>query len=136
MKSTSREILNVRVDATSYTEATRQIVDWAIEGRSCYVCLGAVNNIMEARDSVDYRRVMREAALVTSDGMPLVWILRRLGVVAATRVYGPDLTPLVLQGAAEAGIPVGFYGASPVVLARLLEVVAERFPALKVAYSF
>jgi len=132
----SREILDVRVDATNYREATRKIVDWGAEGRSCYVCLATVNNIMQARESVEYRRVMREAALVTSDGMPLVWILRWLGVAAATRVYGPDLTPLVLKAAADAGIPVGFYGASPAVLARLLAVVARRFPTLKVAYSF
>src|SRR5712692_6182693 len=126
----SREILDVRVNATSYAEATRQIVDWAIEGRSCYVCLASVNNIMEARDSAHYRAVMREAALVTSDGMPLVWLLRRLGIPGATRVYGPDLTPLVLEAAATEGIPVGFLGGSPAVLDRLLGVVAERFPAL------
>src|SRR5258708_6849499 len=119
----SREILGVRVDATNYRDATRQVIDWAREAHSCYVCVASVNNIMEARDSVEYRTVMREAALVTADGMPLVWMLRRLGVDRATRVYGPDLTPLVLEAAAAAGIPVGFYGGGSAALARLLAVV-------------
>jgi N-acetylglucosaminyldiphosphoundecaprenol N-acetyl-beta-D-mannosaminyltransferase len=131
----SRQILDVRVDATSYPQATRQIIDWAREGRSCYVCLATVNNIMEARDSAEYRAVMRDAALATADGMPLVWALRRLGIPGATRVYGPDLTPLVLEAAADAGIPVGFFGGSPPVLERLLDVATQRFPALKIAYS-
>src|SRR6266404_191769 len=112
----SRHILGVRVDATSYAHATRQILKWAREERSCYVCLGTVNHIIEARDSSEYRTVMDHAALVTSDGMPLVWLLRILGIRHATRVYGPDLTPIVLDAAAMAGIPVGFYGGTDAVL--------------------
>jgi len=131
----SRRILGTRVDATSYDLATRKILDWARERRSCYVCLAAVNNIMEARRSAAYKAVMDQAALVTSDGMPLVWTLRSLGVTDASRVYGPDLMPMVLEAAAAAGIPVGFYGGSPAVLPRLLEVVRSRFPAIKIAFA-
>jgi N-acetylglucosaminyldiphosphoundecaprenol N-acetyl-beta-D-mannosaminyltransferase len=67
--------------------------------------------------------------------MPLVWALRLLGQTEATRVYGPDLTPILLQRAADAQIPVGFYGASPQVLDKLLQVVRRRFPNLHIAYS-
>jgi N-acetylglucosaminyldiphosphoundecaprenol N-acetyl-beta-D-mannosaminyltransferase len=131
----SRRILGVRVDGTGYAPVTRRILAWAAEGRSCYVCLGAVNNIMEARDRPDYREVLEQAALMTSDGMPLVWLLRALGVRHARRVYGPDLMPLVLEAAARAGIAVGFYGGAPEVLSRLVEAMRARFPALQVAYA-
>ena len=127
-------ILGVGIDATSYADATRRVIDWARHGESRYVCLGAVNNIMEARRSAEYRIVMQEAALVTSDGMPLVWLLRRLGVPQATRVYGPDLTPRVLEAAESAGLPVGFYGGTEPVLQRLIQVVKRSFPALQVSY--
>jgi N-acetylglucosaminyldiphosphoundecaprenol N-acetyl-beta-D-mannosaminyltransferase len=130
----SRTILGVRVDATSYADATQRVMDWAQRGESCYVCLGAVNNIMVARDSAEYRTVMDEAALVTSDGMPLVWILRRLGVPHATRVYGPDLMPRVMEMAEAAGLPIGFYGGTEPVLRRLLQFVNHNFPALQVSY--
>ena len=131
----SRRILGTRVDATSYDAATRKILEWAREARSCYVCIAAVNNIMEARKSPVYKAVMEQAELVTSDGMPLVWTLRSLGVSNASRVYGPDLMPTVLEAAAAARIPVGFYGGSDTVLARLLEVVRRRFPALHIAFA-
>jgi N-acetylglucosaminyldiphosphoundecaprenol N-acetyl-beta-D-mannosaminyltransferase len=131
----SRRILGVRVDATNYTDATRKIADWAREGRSCYVCCAAVNNIMEARRSPDYRIVMDLADLVTSDGMPLVWMLRWLGARSATRVYGPDLMSLLLEAAGDAGIPVGFYGGTEAVLARLASLVRRRFPRLRIAYA-
>src|SRR5580704_8579032 len=97
----SRHILNVRVDATTYADATASVIAWAKEPRSCYVCLATVNNIMEAHGSREYQRVMREAAVVTSDGMPLVWLLHGLGAAGASRVYGPDLTITVLAAAAE-----------------------------------
>jgi N-acetylglucosaminyldiphosphoundecaprenol N-acetyl-beta-D-mannosaminyltransferase len=132
----SRHILNVRVDATSYTDATARVLAWAQESRSCFVCLATVNSIMEAQASGEYQRVMRDADLVTSDGMPLVWLLRWLGIPQASRVYGPDLVPMVLAAAAERGIPVGFYGGSERALAKLLETVGRRFPQLKIAHAY
>ncbi len=131
----SRQILGVRVDATNYERATRQILAWAREQRSCYVCCACVNNIMEAHDSAEFAALTNQAALVTADGMPVVWLLRRLGVADATRVYGPDLTEAVLAAAAEAGIPVAFYGGSRWALDRLIERVTQRYPKLRVAYS-
>ena len=59
-----------------------------------------------------------------------------LGTKSATRVYGPDLMPAVLEAAERAGVPAGFYGATDGVLARLLAVVRRRFPGLDVRYVF
>ena len=130
-----RAILRVRIDATSYADATERVLDWARRGESRYVCCAAVNNIMEARKSADYRTVMDQADLVTSDGMPLVWMLRWLGAHPATRVYGPDLTNTLLEAAGDAGIPVGFYGGTQAVLDRLVSVAKRRYPRLEVAYA-
>jgi N-acetylglucosaminyldiphosphoundecaprenol N-acetyl-beta-D-mannosaminyltransferase len=91
---------------------------------------------MESYDSPRFCRVINEADLVTPDGMPLVWGLWLLGNRTATRVYGPDLTPVLLEMAAASGLPVGFYGGAPEVLNRLLEIVTRRFPALRVVYSW
>lgn len=124
------------MDATNYAEATRAILGWAARGESRYVCLATVNNIMEARASREYREVLRDAALVTSDGMPLVWVLRGLGIRDASRVYGPDLTPMVLKAAAEMGAPVGFYGGSARVLQKLVRLARDRFEGLRVAYAW
>lgn len=130
-----RSILGVRIDATSYAGATERVLAWAGCGESRYVCCAAVNNIMEARRSPDYRAVMDQADLVTSDGMPLVWMLRWLGARSATRVYGPDLMSRLLKASEDAGIPVGFYGGAGAVLARLVTVAKHRYPRLEVAFA-
>jgi N-acetylglucosaminyldiphosphoundecaprenol N-acetyl-beta-D-mannosaminyltransferase len=126
----------MRVDATSYEDSATRISRWALAGESRYVCIAAVNNVMEAYDSSEFRSVMNGADLVTPDGMPLVWGLRRLGVHHASRVYGPDLTPVLLAKANEEGIPVGFYGGTREVLTALLERVKHRWPDLHIAYAW
>jgi N-acetylglucosaminyldiphosphoundecaprenol N-acetyl-beta-D-mannosaminyltransferase len=126
----------MRVDATSYEDAAIRISEWAIAGESRFVCVAAVNNVMEAYDNADFLSVMNAADLVTPDGMPLVWGLRRLGVPHASRVYGPDLTPVLLTKASRERIPVGFYGGSPDVLDTFLTRVQEKWPDLVIAYAW
>ena len=129
-------ILRIKVSVTSYADACERTRAWAEAGESRYVCVATVNNVMESYDSAEYRGVMNGADLVTPDGMPLVWGLRLLGHKDATRVYGPDLTPLVLQMAEAEGLAVGFYGGAEQTLARLQEYAARSFPRLRVAYAY
>src|SRR5262245_36384304 len=105
----SREILGTRVDATSYGGAAERIIAWARSRDSRYICVANVSSVMESYDSPALRSAMNAADLVTPDGVPLVWALRLLGVADAARVYGPDLTGVVLESAARQGVPVGFY---------------------------
>ena len=131
----SRFILGTRTDSTSYSDATTRVLAWANTRESRYVCVSNVHVTMESYDSTEYRAIVNGADLVTADGMPLVWALRLFGVAGATRVYGPTLTVHVLERAALVGVPVGFYGASPEVVARMLDVCQQRFAELRVAYA-
>jgi N-acetylglucosaminyldiphosphoundecaprenol N-acetyl-beta-D-mannosaminyltransferase len=130
----ARRIIGTRVDATSYQHAAAEILRWGMLGESRYVCVANVNNLIEAYDDPAYHEVMDRADLVTPDGVPLVWALRLLGVAGATRVYGPDLTPMLCERAAALGVPVGFYGSAPEVLDDLTTNLVRRYPALRVAY--
>ncbi len=131
----SRLILGTRTDATSYSDAATRVLAWANTPESRYVCASNVHVTMEAYDSAEYRAIVNGADLVTPDGMPLVWALWLFGVAEATRVYGPTLTVHVLERAATAGVPVGFYGATLEVLTRMLDACRRRFAGLRVAYA-
>lgn len=131
-----RYILGTRVDATSYDDASARILQWARAGESRYVCACNVHMVMEGYDSPDFQKVINAADLVTSDGMPLVWVLRRLGLHEQTRVYGPDLTLSVCEAAAREGVPVGLYGGTPETLDALQNSYRARFPQLKIAYAY
>lgn len=129
-------VLGSRVDATSYADATSRVLGWAKGGESRYVCVATVHTVMEAWDDPGFRAVVNGADLVTPDGMPLVWVLRRRGHAGQGRVYGPDLTLHVCEAAAREGVPVGFYGGHPEVLERLVRHLQDRFAGLRVAYAW
>ena len=131
-----RHLLGMRVDATSYRDATDRILGWARSRESRYVTVATVNNVMQSVDDASFRAVMNASDLVTPDGVPLVWGLRSLRVGRASRVYGPELTPHVLRAAERSGVPVGFYGGTPAVLDALLLRVHDDFPALPVTFAF
>lgn len=122
----SRRVLGVRFDATTYADATACVLAWAAAGESRTVFCSNTHSVIEARDAPAFADVLDRADLNTPDGVPVVWALRRRGLDHAERVYGPDLTLHVLRAAAEAGLPVAFYGASETTLAAL----ADRLPAL------
>lgn len=123
----------MRVDATSYDRAAADVCDWARMGLGGYVCVATVHMVMEALDDPGFRRIVNHASLVTADGVPLVWGLRRLGVSGAGRVYGPDLTRRICKAAADRRIAVGFYGGTPEVLRRLQARLRGAIPELEIA---
>ena len=129
-------MLGTRVDPTSYAEATEQILDWAKSAQSRYVCIANVHVVMEAYDSPAFRSQVNAADLVTPDGMPLVWALRRQGNPDQTRVYGPDLMMTVLKAAARENVAVGLLGGKPEVLDELIRRLGAQFPALDIRYRF
>jgi N-acetylglucosaminyldiphosphoundecaprenol N-acetyl-beta-D-mannosaminyltransferase len=125
----------MRVDATSYADAAARVLAWAREGAPRTVCVANVHMTMEAWDDPPFQALVNAADLVTPDGMPLVWALRRLGVPDATLVYSPTLTLHVCELAAQEGVPVAFHGGSPEAIAALVPTLQARCPGLQVAYA-
>jgi len=128
-------ILGIQVGVTTYKESISLILDWAVNGQSRYVCVANVHMVMEAYDDATFQNIVNQADLVVPDGMPVVWILRRIGYSLEDRVYGPTLMLKVLKTAARHGIPVGFYGGAPDVSARLAENIQNRYHDLQVVYQ-
>lgn len=130
---TSRSVLGMRVDATSYEDASWRILKWAHEGRSAYVCVSTVHMNMEAFDSTEFLQVVNGADLVTPDGRPLAWALKALGARGASQVRGTDLTTHVVERASHEGVPIGLYGGTPELLESFVRVLKARYPRVTVA---
>jgi len=128
-------ILGLRIDRTSYEEATRKVIAMARAGEAGYLCAANVHMVMEAFDDPLFRQALNDAFLLTPDGMPLVWGLRQLGLRSAERVYGPTLTLHVCEAAAQAGIPVALYGGTEDSLAVFTAFLQQRCPGIRVVCS-
>ena len=123
----------MRINAGTYSDTTERIVGWARQSEPRYVCVANVHMVMEAHDSPGFRDVVNGSDWVTSDGVPLVWVLRRRGFPAAERVYGPTLMLWLCRAAAEQGLPIGLFGGTPEILEILCRNLLRQHPQLKIA---
>ncbi len=129
----SHFLLGVKLNTTSYPEATKLIISWAKSGESRCIYAANVHTVMEAYDSPEFRSTINSADLVTPDGMPLVWVLRADGYPTQKRVYGPTLMLYLLEAAAQEGITVGFIGSTTDMLHKLSARMQNKFPGLSIA---
>ena len=129
-------VINIKINETSYADATSKIRLWAQNRESRAVYATSVHGTMEAHDTPEFREILNRADLITPDGMPIVWMLRMKGVRNQQRVYGPTLMLHVLEMAAKEGISVGFYGGELVILESLVTRMMAIFPSLQVDYAF
>lgn len=131
-----RSILGVRVDATHYQDACDRIQQWVESETWGYVVAANVHVIMSAYWHRAYAQVLHQAALVTPDGMPLVWAMRLLGIPQQTRVYGPDLMGYWCERSAQRGIPIYLYGGTTEMLVQLELKLTEQFPGLNIVGAY
>ena len=126
-------VLGVGVHPSNIASTLGLFDRWLAERRRDYVCVADVHVIMQARWDPQYRALLNGAGMVTTDGMPLVWLCRMERGRHVERVYGPDL----LLAACEHGLSSGhrhfFLGGPPGLGETLAGRLAERFPGLQVA---
>ena len=86
-----------------------------------------------ARQEASFGDVLRNAALVVPDGMPLVWIQKFRGHKNAERVCGPDLMLELCQLATTNNLSIYLMGGSTHTLELLSAKLPRLFPGLKIA---
>jgi N-acetylglucosaminyldiphosphoundecaprenol N-acetyl-beta-D-mannosaminyltransferase len=127
-------VLGVLVDATTYDQATAEVLAAAREHRPFALTALAVHGVMTGVQDRAHGARLNSFDLVTPDGQPVRWALNSLyGAGLADRVYGPTLTLEVLRGCAAEGLPVYLYGSTTETLDRLVPKLTELLPALKIA---
>lgn len=129
----SSRILDLPINAGTFEEVTDAIFGAARGGAAGYVCVANVHMFTLARRSKDLARVIEQAAFVISDGMPLVWTLRRKGIADAERVSGPGLMDDLCRRAAAASMPVYLFGGTQATLSLMTEALEKRYPDLRIA---
>jgi exopolysaccharide biosynthesis WecB/TagA/CpsF family protein len=129
-----RSVLGVHVDVIDYEAAVSRVLAAAQTASPLTLSALAVHGVMEgARDPRLLHR-LNEIDVVAPDGQPVRWALGLLhGEWLSDRVYGPQLTWLVLGAAARDGLPVYLYGSRPDVLERFAAAAVDAHPGLVVA---
>lgn len=129
-------VLALRLTTGPFDQFVVLISAWASdpEPKARFIVCADVSLCMKAVRSEPYRTVLEEADLISPDGMPLVWALRKLGFPGQERVCGPDLMLALCAEAAVRGLKIGLYGAEEKVLSALKQRLEMASPGLQIVY--
>ena len=127
------DLLGVKVSRVDLALAKDHICQWIKEKARVYVCVAPASTLVDARRDKAYRDVINGAAMVTPDGMPVVWLARYKGCKEVKRTYGPDLMRLLCQTPL---LRHYFYGSTKQVMIQLCERVKVMNPEIIVAGTF
>lgn len=126
-------VFDVETTPQRFDGAIRTLESWALDanGRR-YVSTCPVYTLMMCREHPDVMRAINQADMVAADGMPVVWMQRKLGAAQAERVYGPD----VMQTLCAHGNPSirhYFWGGLPGVPEKLADTLRLQNPHIQIA---
>lgn len=117
-------------------QALDQMICWIEERQRTYVVVSPVHTVMESQFDPTYRAVVNRAGMVTPDGMPLVFLSRRLGQHAVERVYGPDVMLAFSELSAARGYKHFYYGGAEGLPEKLANTLKQRFPGLNIVGTY
>ncbi len=124
------DVLGVPVSITDLDRVEALIHSWMKDGQGRMITAPDVSNIVRSQDDQRLMQVHREAAVVCPDGMPLVWIGRRLGL-PVRRTCGPDLLAQML--ASRPGqVRHYLFGGKAGVAAKLAQKAQQRIPGVNI----
>ena len=124
---------SVRIDAHTLDSAVDVLLSRpdSPEGRSVHLC-NAATLALALRDP-ELQRRLNEGNLNLPDGMPLIWVGRRLGLDHLDgRVYGPDLMLATMDRGRESSLRHFLHGATEDVSAKLEAELRRRFPGIDI----
>lgn len=131
-----QNVLGVGVDAVDYEAAAGRIIACAKKRQPMAVSALAVHGVMTGALDPVHRHRLNQLDLVVPDGHPVRWAMNWLyGVRLEERVYGPELTLRVCEGAAREGLGIYLYGSTREVLDKFSENLKRKFPGLKITGS-
>jgi N-acetylglucosaminyldiphosphoundecaprenol N-acetyl-beta-D-mannosaminyltransferase len=128
-----RKIIGNPVTALSFEAQVALMLNWARDRVSKVVCIANVHMLIEAHHNQTFASILQSADLVTPDGMPLVWMLRLLGVSKQDRVAGPDVLIALCHKAVAQGVSLFFLGSEAAILEEMRSRLTKECPNLKIA---
>ncbi|MEO8003702.1 MAG: WecB/TagA/CpsF family glycosyltransferase [Betaproteobacteria bacterium] len=102
-------VLGLPIDTLSSAE-TIDHIRTALAARSqCWLCTSNVQYLVETRKDRQFRDTVIKSDLSLTDGIPLIWLARLMGVRVKERVAGSDLFDALMSGKGGA-LKVFFFG--------------------------
>lgn len=136
MVKAGHKVLTAFIDAVTWPEALVRISAWAANRESRYVCICNAHSVVTAGQDAAVGTAVAQADMVTPDGAPVAWMMRKQGFASQQRINGPDLMWKYCAQAAQRNESIYLYGGAPETLVILQAKLAQAFPGLVVAGAY
>ncbi|MFR1822657.1 MAG: WecB/TagA/CpsF family glycosyltransferase [Clostridium saudiense] len=130
------KFLNTYVDNLSMQEAVERIDKLIINKKPSYVVTPNVDHIVKLEIDSEFQDVYKEADLILTDGMPLIWISKLKNNPIKEKVSGSDLFPEVCNLASQKGYKIFLLGAAEGVAAKAAENLKLKYKELNVVGTY
>ena len=113
MSDKRMKFLNTHVDNLTMEEAVEEAKQLILKRKNSYVVTPNVDHIVKIEHDPLFREIYEGADLVLTDGKPLIWMSRLMGMPIKEKISGSDYFPEVCKMAAKEGFSVFLLGACP-----------------------
>jgi N-acetylglucosaminyldiphosphoundecaprenol N-acetyl-beta-D-mannosaminyltransferase len=124
---------DVDIFTGTYSHVKAAIATWIRQKKHAYVCVTGVHGLSESLGDSRVLAAFHKANLVVPDGMPLVWLGRRMGHPETQRIYGPDLMAAICRLAARRQWKIFLFGTTKSTLRLLQKNLREMYPHIHIA---
>ncbi|WP_009632917.1 WecB/TagA/CpsF family glycosyltransferase [Synechocystis sp. PCC 7509] len=126
-------LLGSPVTALSFDTQIKTILEWASNYESRFICVANVHMLMEAYWKSEFSLILKKADMVAPDGMPLVWMMKLMGIRQQNRVAGMDVLMELCRLATKQNISIFFLGSEESILKKMRANLKQQFPSLEIA---
>lgn len=126
------KFLNTEVDNLTMDEAICKIDELIINKKPSYVVTPNVDHIVKLENDLEFKEVYKNADLILTDGMPLIWISKLKKTPIKEKVSGSDLFPKVCELASKKKYKVFLLGAAEGVALKASENLGKKFTGLDI----
>lgn len=110
--------LNTEIDNLTMNEALDRAEELIIKKKPSYVVTPNVDHIVKLENDKEFQDVYKNADLILTDGMPLIWISKIKGNPIKEKISGSDFFPKLCERAAKNGYSLFLLGAAEGVAAK------------------
>lgn len=128
--------LNTEIDNLTMSEAIGEIDKLVINRKPSYVVTPNVDHIVKLEKDEEFKEVYKNADLILTDGMPLIWISKMKSTPIKEKVSGSDLFPEVCELAAKKGHKIFLLGAAEGVAAKAAKNLKKKYTGLNIVGTY
>lgn len=127
------EMMGCAIDNLSMEDTLKKIEGFIESGLPHQHVAVNVDKLVKASRDAELRNVINECALISADGMPVVWASRLLGKGLQERVAGIDLFEALMKRSSDHGWRVFLLGAEEDVVADVKSIYERKYAGLTIA---